>query len=351
MNFYLKFTFILFLAYFPLPGKVFSQVEKSGGKTETAAEKLNSGVQKVAEKTASFQKQVNQTGEHLKSAIENVKTIIRVFEPILQFHLRRKSNPAGGHDNQPPGIDNIQGDTVTSVSPVAAGSLDSSENQQTASSEHVSYEAMASGLEMVSDNPFYNADGTANLGSQNNSNYGCYLDVVRGRVLDDIDAATNTGNVDIIFTATDYYGSAPMYALLTPAYARNDLFANYYFRGPLYKDANIPVRQWDRVNESEIALTQLTGTQFDKIQDNNQLMAVVKQIPGFREKFESRTKLEGKVFAVKTEMGDRTVYGLLHVVNHYGTTGSTGYLKIRLKVTGIDSDGDGLPDRMNYQQN
>jgi hypothetical protein len=135
-----------------------------------------------------------------------------------------------------------------------------------------------------------------------------------------------------------------MYALLTPAYVKNDIFANYYFRGPLYKDANIPVRQWDVVNESEIALTQLTGAQFDKIRDNNQLMAVIKRIPGFKEKFESRTKIEGKVFAIKTEMGDRTAYGLLLVTNHYGTTGSSGYLKIKLKVTGFDGNNDGYPD-------
>jgi len=276
--------------------------------------------------------------------VENVKAIIRVFEPILQFRLKRKVISSGTPDFQSPNTDSIQAVSESSAYPPATDSVNSSGNQPAVPEEPVSYEALANGLEMVSDNPYYNADGTANLGSQNNSNFGCYLDIARGMVLDDIDASSNTGNVDIIFTATDYYGSAPMYALLTPSYVKNDIFANYYFRGPLYKDANIPVRQWDQVNESEIALTTLTAAQFDKIRDNNQLMAVIKRIPGFKEKFESRTKIEGKVFAIRTEMGDRTAYGLLLVTNHYGTTGTNGYLKIKLKVTGFDVNNDGFPD-------
>jgi hypothetical protein len=204
--------------------------------------------------------------------------------------------------------------------------------------------------EMVAESASYNADGTANLGNQNNQNFGCYVDILRGKIMDDIDVAGNTSSVDIIFTATDYYGSAPMFALLTPAYVKNDAFSNYYFRGPLYKDSHIPVKEWDEVNESEVALTALTGAQFDKIQDNNQLTAVVKKIPGFKDKFESRTKINGKVFAIKTEMGDRTAYGLLYVVDQFGTTGVNGYLKIKIKVTGFDSNGDGLPDSGLYTQ-
>ncbi|MBW7893405.1 MAG: hypothetical protein H3C48_20800 [Chitinophagaceae bacterium] len=47
-------------------------------------------------------------------------------------------------------------------------------------------------------------------------------------------------------------------------------------------------------------------------------------------------------------MGNRTAYGLVFIQNHYGTIGSNGYLKIKLKVTGFDSNGDGTADASNY---
>jgi hypothetical protein len=327
----------LWLCFF-IPAFLFAQEDKVTGKIIKATEKLNSGAAEIRDKSGVVQDQIQQAGDHVKAVAENVKAVINVFEPIIRFHLKRKLLP--GQESQ----------TATMEVPAQAGtSIDSTQMVQNSTTEPVTYDNLASGGEMIADNPFYNPDGTANLGSQNNQQFGCYLDIGQGRILDDIDASSNTSAVDLIFTATDYYGSAPMYALLTPAYVKNDIFANYYFRGPLYKDANIPVRQWDQVNESEIALTQLTGAQFDKIRDNNQLMAVVKRIPGFREKFESRTRIEGKVFAIKTEMGDRTAYGLMFVTNHYGTTGANGYLKIKLKISGFDMNGDGIPDTDLYQ--
>ena len=85
--------------------------------------------------------------------------------------------------------------------------------------------------------------------------------------------------------------------------------------------------------------------------NNNQLMAVIKQCGGFKDRYESRVKMDGKVFAIKTEMGNRTAYGLIHVINQYGTTGENGYLRIKLKVTGVDGNGDGLPDAGQYIRN
>ncbi len=135
-----------------------------------------------------------------------------------------------------------------------------------------------------------------------------------------------------------------MYAFLTPAYAKNDSFAYNFFKGLRYKDRNIPPATWDEVNESEVALTSLTGEQFERIQTNKQLAAVIKQCTGFGPKVESRTKLDGKVLAVRTQMGDRTAYGLIYIVSHFGTTGENGYLKIKLKATGFDVNDDGHPD-------
>ncbi len=168
--------------------------------------------------------------------------------------------------------------------------------------------------------------------------------------MDEIDAAGASKSVDLIYTATNAFNEQlPMYAFLTPSYVKHDAFAYNFFKGTKFKDRNIPPATWDEVNESEVALTALTGEQFEKIQNNNQLMAVVKQIKGFGQKVESRTKLDGKVIAVKTEMGDRTAYGLIYIVSHYGTTGENGYLKIKIKVTGFDTNGDGNPDNRLYQ--
>jgi hypothetical protein len=319
--------------------------------------------------------------------------MVKVFEPILKLRLKKKDNtqatsptsgptgnyppgsasPAPGYDpgtySEPPSsttnYDNYStpsdptaypSGTTPSYDPYSGQSYASSGSPATepgyydynSSSSNVTYSDISSGVPLIAESPAYNTDGTANLGSQNHTMYGCYLDILKGAVMDDIDAAGNSKSVDIIFTATDYYGSAPMYAFLTPSYVKNDFFSNYYFRGAKYKDANIPPKQWSDVVESEIALTPYTGFQFDKIQTNDQLMAVVKQCSGFKDKFESRTKLDGKIFAIKTEIDSRTCYGLLYVVTHYGTTGANGYLKVKLKVTGFDASGDGNPDANLY---
>jgi hypothetical protein len=169
--------------------------------------------------------------------------------------------------------------------------------------------------------------------------------------MDEIEVAGNSKSVDLIFTATNAFNEqVPMYAFLTPSYVKNDAFAYNFFKGTKYKDRNIPPAEWEEVNESEVAMTSLSGEQFEKIQNNNQLMAVVKQIKGFGQKVESRVKLEGKVIAVKTEMGDRTAYGLIYIVNHFGTTGDNGYLKVKIKVTGVGNTGDGTPDGNFYKQ-
>lgn len=301
--------------------------EKRNDKVKTASERAQQKANQAAQYSQEVSNNVQNAGQQVQATVANVKSIIAVFEPI--FRLRRKktepmAEPVPTQQNTENTVETTPNTPTAETLPTEAPSV------------------------FVPESNVYNADGSANWGSQNHQEFGCYLDVMRGQILDDISVATETQSVDIIFTATDHFGNATAYGLLTPSYVKNDVFANYYFRGAKYKDANIPPRAWQQVNESEIALTALTGEQFARIQNNQQLEAVVKQVQGFRNHFESRTKLAGKVFAVKTEMANRTCYGLIHVVNHYGTSGTNGYLQVKIKVTGLDANNDGSPDANLY---
>ncbi len=297
-------------------------------KAVSTTERIQQKSQKVQDGSIAINQNIQQAGDGVKTTVQNIKAIVKIFDPIRGLHLNSQKNT---------------GQEIAEAEQISEASLDDSGQSEMDPTEN----SLDQSMEAPSTN--YNSDGTANLGNQNNGQYGCYIDIMSGSVMDDVEVAGNTGRVDLIFTATDYYGSSPMYALLTPAYVKNDLFANYYFRGINYKDANIPVRLWEEINESEVALTRLNAEKFDKIQNNQQLLAVIKQTPGFREKYESRTKINGKVFAIKTKMQHREACGLMLVEDQFGTTGSNGYLKVRIKVMGFDSNGDGNPDANFYK--
>ncbi len=300
-----------------------------------AAERVNEATRQVAEQTAQTTEQINQAAANLQQAAANIKESIQVFEPILRLRLRKGDAATQGQGTQPPAMPSQPAGTMPSMpdptyEPMGMG---------------VTQEYINSQMPVIPQSSAYNPDGTANLGSQNNKKYGCYVDILSGAIMDDIDAAGNSHSVDLIFTATNAFNEqVPMYAFLTPAYVKNDPFAYNFFKGTKYKDRNIPPATWDEVNESEVAFAPISGEQFDRIQTNKQLAAVVKQCTGFGPKVESRTKLDSKVVAIKTEMGSRTAYGLMYIVAHYGTTGDNGYLKIKLKVTGFDATGDGNAD-------
>jgi|GEM_PF-1532256 len=302
---------------------------------------------KAADINAASERLLQESREltgNVQQAVQNVKTVVQIFEPILRLKLRKSKKP---------GTEPFSGrptETTPEV-PVTSGTDSLNANKEQAAEESIVHSAQEDYIDPQVVSPYYNPDGTANLGNQNHTQFGSYLDVLNGTIMDDIDAAGQSGSIDLIFTATDYFGSAPMYALLTPSYAKNDPFAYHFFKGARFKDRNIPPALWDQSNESEIALCPISGPQFEKIRDNNQLMAVIKQCGGFKDRYESRVKMDGKVFAIKTEMGNRTAYGLIHVINQYGTTGENGYLRIKLKVTGVDGNGDGLPDAGQYIRN
>ncbi|MBO9561537.1 MAG: hypothetical protein J7621_02140 [Niastella sp.] len=313
-------------------------VKKS--KVVKATEKINQQTQKATEASNEVVNQSQQAANNVKQVVSNAKTVISIFEPILRFRLK-KNRAAADTDIA------VQSDPVTTTDPAVAAPPTPPYDDPAV---YVTQADITQGTPVVAEGPAYNTDGTANLGSQNNKKFGCYIDVAQGSVMDEVDAAGNARSIDLIFTATNAFNEqVPMYAFLTPSYVKNDAAAYNFFKGTKYKDRNIPPAEWDEVNESEVAMTSLTGQQFEKVQNNNQLMAVVKQVKGFGQKVESRVKLDGKVIAVKTEMGDRTAYGLIYIMNHYGTTGDNGYLKIRIKVTGFDQNGDGIPDGAAYQ--
>ena len=307
-------------------------------KVVKTSEKVNQKTQKISEASNEVVNQSQQTAGNVQNVVNNAKAVVKIFEPILRFRLKKKT-----------GSGTADGTGNTNVPASDQGTVPANTQPYDNPNVYVTQADLAQNVPVVAESPAYNTDGTANLGSQNNKKFGCYINILQGVIMDEIEVAGNSKSVDLIFTATNAFNEqVPMYAFLTPSYVKNDAFAYNFFKGTKYKDRNIPPSEWEEVNESEVAMTNLTGEQFEKIQNNNQLMAVVKQVKGFGQKVESRTKLEGKVIAVKTEMGNRTAYGLIYIVNHYGTTGDNGYLKIKIKVTGFDNNGDGIPDGNNY---
>ena len=185
-----------------------------------------------------------------------------------------------------------------------------------------------------------NNDGSGNWGNQNNGLYGNYLDVLTGTVMGSGEAETTPKSVDMIFVAAN--GS---YQLWTPNYARNETAAEYTSRS-----THESVSKWSDVNETEIAETRISVGQFDQIQNNSQILNAVKNAQNYGSSITEFSKLDGKVYAVKAELENRTVYGLIAVVKQIGTEGSNGYLKIKIKSQGIDNSQNGQLDANSYRR-
>jgi hypothetical protein len=95
------------------------------------------------------------------------------------------------------------------------------------------------------------------------------------------------------------------------------------------------VSKWSDVNETEIASTKITLSQFDQIQNNSQILNAAKNAQEYSSSITEFGKLDGKVYAVRAELEDRTVYGLIAIVKQVGTDGSNGYLRIKIKSQGV----------------
>lgn len=176
-----------------------------------------------------------------------------------------------------------------------------------------------------------NNDGTGNWGNQNNGLYGNCLDVLTGTVMGLGEAEASSKSVDVIFVAAN--GS---YQLWTPNYARSEVAAQYTSRSTTESAG-----KWSDINETEIAVTRITMSQFDQIQNNSQILNAVKNAQNYAPSITEFGKMDGKVYAVKAELENRTVYGLIAVVKQVGTDGSNGYLKIKIKAQGIDNNQNG----------
>jgi hypothetical protein len=300
---------------------------------QKAGEKAKNATQKVSDKTAKVAADVQETANNVNNTVNNVKTILRVFDPFL-VRIKGSSKASvlvGENTNNSQNLPNTEG----SVQPTVETTSPTSDIQPTGNLN-------GNTVENIPNSTTYNSDGTANWGCQDHQKYGSNMDAQRGVILDEVDVATQTGAVDMIFTAQRTQSGA-FYHLVSPYYSKTNM-GGLLFIGEKYKSGQQPTKQWAVTNTSQIAVTTITGEQFEKVKNNEQLSAVVNQTGGFKEIFDSRTKLDGKVFAIRTQIDNRTSFALIYVVEHVGISGNSCYLKVKLKVNGIDANGDGLPD-------
>jgi hypothetical protein len=339
------------ILFFSLSFPIFSFAQDN--KVVKKAQQINDKTQQVTETSYRLKEQANQVAANVHTVAQNAKAIIKIFEPIFAFHFKKKNslNTSGTADpsaysnnapaQQPQVVNsNTPYDNNTQSQPVVSGQYPSGANTNGNAAAPPTYSNPG-----VPENSNYNPDGTANWGNQYNAEYGCYLDALTGTVLYGGEAEEKPTSVDLIFLAPN--DGQNTYSLITANFA-HDGGADCFW-GSCTTDN--PTKSWKTVNESEVALTTLTGAQFEKIQYNTQLSGLVKGARGFAGWYSSPgNKLDGKVFAVKTEMENRTAYALIYVVKQVGTSGSGGHLKVKVKVTGFDNNGDGNPDAAVYER-
>lgn len=189
-----------------------------------------------------------------------------------------------------------------------------------------------------------NPDASGNWGNQSNGKYGNCLDALTGTIMGMGEAEANPNTVDLMFFAPSDGQNA--YYLMTPSFARNNTTATY-----MTQHASDGVMKWRDVNETEVALSNITIGQFDQINSNAQIANAVRNTKGYSGYYLSAgNKLDGQVFAVKAQLENREVYALVAVEKHIGTSGSNGYLKIRIKSQGIDNNRNGYPDANQYSR-
>ncbi|MCO5947643.1 hypothetical protein [Mucilaginibacter flavidus] len=269
---------------------------------------------------------------------------------------------SAGYSNSSVSTPNAQGSqgsySANDAGNTAGGSGSYSSNQNTNNSANqynqnaalnnnnsVSSQNYLAGQSLPINNPqSVNNDDTGNLGNQNNGVYGNCLDVMTGTVMGMGEAAQKPGAVDLMFFAPA--DGQNTYYLMTPGFAKNNSTAGY-----MTEHVSEQAMQWSDINESEVALTRLTIGQFNQIQNNSQIQSAVRNAQGYAAYYASvGQKLDGQVFAIKMQMDSREVYGLMAVIKQIGTSGSSGYLKIKIKSTGIDTNSDGTADANVYQR-
>lgn len=310
----------------PVPAK------KNGAqKVVDKAKQVNEQSRVISEASNELAGQARQTADNLKNTANNLKAVLKIFEPVL-LHIFRKHKAAPA---APSGVAEATGNShPPNTSPAeSAPPPPPAENTAAHNDQPV---ALLQGQPVygVPENDNYNADGTMNCGHQNNGQYGNCINLLQAKVVGMGEATEQPGSIDLIFFSQ--YGGL-----------------GYSFESPHEAptiNEGVEVKTWRERNETEIAETRLTIAQFEKIKTNPQLMNVVKNTTGFKGEFYTPGKMEGRVFAIKLQQDVRQLFALLAVYNQYGTSGSKGYLKIKIKVQGLDSNGDGNPDPAAYNR-
>lgn len=342
----MKKIIITKLACLSLLLNIQAQKKSTADKVVEASEKANKKSQQISDASNKVAGQAREAGDNAKNIAGNVKAVIKVFEPIFKLHFKKKNKnkPVKGDEvtvikNTPVKSDNTNNNYESVPQPIPGNSENGNNTTGTVPAlPQANYDPG------IPESKEYNSDGTANWGNQYNAEFGCYLDALTGTIMDGGQSEDNPNAVDLIFLAPNDGQNA--YYLITPNFAHDNITADAYW-GSATTDN--PVKTWKSVNESEVAVTNLTGIQFEKIQYNEQLRGAVKNAKGFSSFYISLNKLDGKVFAVKTTMGERDAFALIYIVKHIGTSGSGGYLKVKIKCTGFDNNNDGNPDAGLYE--
>jgi hypothetical protein len=313
--------------------------KRTGQKTVEASKKINDKTREYSESSLEASENMKQSADNLKSVANNVKGVIMIFEPITKLHIfKSKKNKTRqkeqyheqgerGNNEAPPPPPNENYETSNSEENTQQGNY-------TDGNEGGNY---PSNNNETPENSNYNEDGTMNCGHQKNAIYGNCLDLLQGTVVGMGEASDNSSNIDLIFFS-QYDGLG--YSFYSPYEAANGLNEGSWGG----------VGKWRDRNETEIAQTKLTIGQFEKIQTNTQLLNVVKNAVGFSGYFFTPNKMDGRVFAVKLMQDNREINALLAVYKQFGSGGGNGYLKIKIKVQGIDNNSDGYADENAYKR-
>jgi hypothetical protein len=185
------FSFSLPFAQNPPPAK--------NNKAIKASEDVNKKTEEIKTSSDAMNQQVQQASGNMQATANNAKLVVQVFEPILRLRLKKQAAVSSPEMN--PGQDGTIAQPTDPYQLPTQGnqpaqpdniSYTDGENPQAMQNQEVYVEDIQSGVPIASTGDAYNTDGTANLGNQNNSKFGCYLDIRQGLVMDEVDAAGQT---------------------------------------------------------------------------------------------------------------------------------------------------------------
>jgi hypothetical protein len=326
---------VLCLSFSAMAQQVDSVKKTDPQKVVDKAQQVNDKTREISNASNQVTEQARQTADNIKNTVANVKAVIKIFEPVVNLHIfkKKENNATNPPSENVASTENTQNNQVQQNQNTAGlgnnpGFVDGSNNNP------ATVDPNGGIVYGTPENEQYNADGTMNCGHQNNGKYGNCINLLEAKVLGMGEAETDPAKIDLIFFSQ--YGGL-----------------GYSFESP--HDAptineGVAVKSWRERNETEIAQTQLTIDQFEKISTNSEMINVVKNTQGYSANFYTSNKMDGRVFAIKIMQDDKQLYALLAVYTQFGTSGSKGYLKIKIKVQGVDTNGDGNPDSMAYQR-